>query len=131
RTAWQLVRELQADGVSIVLTTHLLDEAEDLADDVVIIHRGRVMAAGTPGELGASPLVTFTTDAGIDRIALGQRLGREVTSIDGHHHHVVGPATPAMIATLAVALAEAEVTLTDLSAGRRPLEAVFLELTDA
>jgi ABC-2 type transport system ATP-binding protein len=45
---WDLITDLRADGVSILLTTHLLDEAERLADDVVIIDRGRVAAAGTP-----------------------------------------------------------------------------------
>jgi ABC-2 type transport system ATP-binding protein len=50
---WDLVRELRTDGVTVVLTTHAMDEAEALADDVVIVDRGRVVAAGTPAELTA------------------------------------------------------------------------------
>ena len=51
RATWDLVRELRADGVSVVLTTHHMDEAEQLADDVAIIDGGRVIAQGTPEQL--------------------------------------------------------------------------------
>jgi ABC-2 type transport system ATP-binding protein len=53
RAAWDLVRELAGSGVTVVLTTHAMDEAERLADHVVIVDRGRVVAAGTPAELTA------------------------------------------------------------------------------
>ncbi len=48
RGAWDLVRRLREDGVTVVLTTHFLDEAEQLADTVVVIDAGRVVAQGTP-----------------------------------------------------------------------------------
>ena len=51
RATWELVEALRRDGVTIVLTTHLLDEAERLADAVVIIDRGRVVGRGTVAEL--------------------------------------------------------------------------------
>jgi ABC-2 type transport system ATP-binding protein len=51
RAVWDLVRELRADGVAIVLTTHLMDEAADLADHVHIVDHGRVIASGTVREL--------------------------------------------------------------------------------
>jgi ABC-2 type transport system ATP-binding protein len=53
RATWQLLRELRSAGVSVVLTTHAMDEAEALADQVWMIDRGRVAAAGTVGELTA------------------------------------------------------------------------------
>ncbi|MDQ1694788.1 MAG: type transport system ATP-binding protein [Frankiaceae bacterium] len=53
RAAWQLIRELAAAGVAVVLTTHAMDEAERLADHVVIVDRGRTVAAGAPLELTA------------------------------------------------------------------------------
>src|SRR3954468_21264565 len=54
RGTWDLVRAMKDDGVSVVLTTHFLDEAEQLADHVVVIDAGRVVAAGTPAELTRS-----------------------------------------------------------------------------
>ncbi|MEQ4723376.1 ATP-binding cassette domain-containing protein [Nonomuraea sp. B19D2] len=50
---WDVVRELTADGVTVLLTTQYLEEADQLADDLLVIDRGRVAAAGTPGELKA------------------------------------------------------------------------------
>nr|BFE69044.1 hypothetical protein GCM10020092_023450 [Actinoplanes digitatis] len=54
QTTWELVENLRADGVSVLLTTHLLDEAESLADHVVIMDGGVVAATGTPAELTAA-----------------------------------------------------------------------------
>jgi ABC-2 type transport system ATP-binding protein len=51
RATWALIEELRAAGVSVVLTTHYLDEAERLADHVVVINHGRVVAAGSPSDL--------------------------------------------------------------------------------
>jgi ABC-2 type transport system ATP-binding protein len=51
RATWALIEELRAAGVSVILTTHYLEEAERLADHVVVIDRGRVVAAGSPQEL--------------------------------------------------------------------------------
>jgi ABC-2 type transport system ATP-binding protein len=51
RATWALMEELRAAGISVVLTTHYLEEAERLADHVVVIDRGRVVAAGSPQEL--------------------------------------------------------------------------------
>ncbi len=48
---WELIDALRRDGVSVLLTTHLMDEAEELADEIVIIDHGRVVAAGTPDEV--------------------------------------------------------------------------------
>src|SRR3954470_13569834 len=53
-TTWELIEELRGDGVSVLLTTHLLDEAERLADDVVIMRSGVVAATGSPAELTAA-----------------------------------------------------------------------------
>ncbi len=134
RTTWEVVRSLQADGVTVVLTTHLLDEAEELADDVVIIDHGRVVAAGTPSDLvgdlpGVDDLV-FTTDLEVDLAALSAHVGRTVTRRGRRDHHLASPADPALIVVLADGLAAQDVTLTSLNAGRRGLEEVFLRLTE-
>jgi ABC-2 type transport system ATP-binding protein len=64
RATWDLVRELRTDGVTVVLTTHAMDEAEALADDVVIVDRGRVVASGTPRTLTAGGERRFEAPAG-------------------------------------------------------------------
>ena len=51
RTMWQIVRDLVADGVTIFLTTQYLDEADQLADRIAVLDRGRLVAEGTPDEL--------------------------------------------------------------------------------
>jgi ABC-2 type transport system ATP-binding protein len=51
RTMWQIIRELVADGVTILLTTQYLDEADELADYVAVLDHGRIVAEGTPAEL--------------------------------------------------------------------------------
>ena len=51
RTTWELLEELRGDGVTVVLTTHYMDEAERLADRIHIIDHGRLVASGTPLEL--------------------------------------------------------------------------------
>lgn len=63
RATWDLVRDLRADGASVILTTHYMDEAEQLADDVAIIDAGRVIAQGSPEQLcrgGAENTLRFT-----------------------------------------------------------------------
>jgi ABC-2 type transport system ATP-binding protein len=51
RTMWRIIRGLAADGVTIFLTTHYLEEADQLADRVAVLDRGRIVAEGTPDEL--------------------------------------------------------------------------------
>ncbi|WP_434081627.1 hypothetical protein [Sanguibacter sp. Z1732] len=70
---WDLVRGLRAAGTSVILSTHVMEEAESLADQVVIMDRGVVVAAGSPGELtGAGEDVNRVHITGpIDAEALG------------------------------------------------------------
>lgn len=61
RTAWSLLRELRDDGVTVVLTTHHLDEAEQLADLVHVLVRGRLAGSGSPAELTGGGLRSLET----------------------------------------------------------------------
>lgn len=54
QATWELVRELRDEGTTVLLTTHYLEEAEDLADRLAILHEGRIAATGTPAEVTAS-----------------------------------------------------------------------------
>ncbi len=131
RVTWEHVRELRGEGVTVVLTTHLLDEAEALADRVAIVDRGRLLALGTPDELthtGRDEL-EFTTGETIDAAALSAHLGVDVVEVRPGRHHVHAANDPALVARLAAWLAERDVRLGELQAGRRSLEDVFLALT--
>jgi ABC-2 type transport system ATP-binding protein len=126
---WDLVRELRADGVTVLLTTHAMDEAEALADDVVIVDAGRVVAAGTPAALtaGAGGL-RFSAPAGLDVAALGAAVGRAVTA-GGDGYLVAGPVDPALVAAVTAWCAAHDVLAEDVRTDRRTLEDVFLDLT--
>ena len=73
RQFWELIAELRQDGVTIVLTTHYLDEAEALADRIAVIAAGRIVAEGEPGSLGgratAAARVSWEPEAGLSKSA--------------------------------------------------------------
>ena len=129
---WDLVRRLRADGVAVVLTTHAMDEAEDLADLVVILDHGRVVAAGPPAELvGAAEAVRFTAAPGLDLADLGRALpaGAGVAEVGAGRYAVSGGVAQDVLAAVTAWCAAADVRLSDISVQRRRLEDVFLEIT--
>jgi ABC-2 type transport system ATP-binding protein len=128
----QVISDLRADGVCVVLTTHELEEAERLADRVIIVDRGRVVAAGTPAELmtrAAGREIRFAAPGGIDTLSLSGRIGAVVTEPRPGEYVAATEATPAAVAALTAWLAERDLPLADLRAGRERLEDVFLRLT--
>jgi ABC-2 type transport system ATP-binding protein len=135
RTIREVVAGLRDDGVAVLLTTHDLDEAERVADDVVVLDRGRVVARGTLAELvggpGSGDRVRFSAPPGLDAAALGERLGAPVTEPSPGSYEVAAAPTPATVAALTAWLAERDLPLADLHAGRQRLEDVFLRLTSA
>lgn len=130
----QIVRELRDDGVCVLLTTHDLDEAAKLADRVVIIDHGSVVARGTPAELMATTdgdEIRFAAPAHIDVDALGERLDAIVEEERAGDYVAHCAPSPQNVAALTGWLAEHNLALGDLRAGRRTLEDVFLRLTGA
>jgi ABC-2 type transport system ATP-binding protein len=126
-----VVAGLRDDGVTVVLTTHDLDEAEKLADHVVILDRGTVVAAGAPAELmSAAPVeeVRFGARPGLDVASLGARIGAAVREPSAGEYLIAAAGSPALVAALTAWLAERDLPLADLHAGRQRLEDVFLRL---
>ena len=137
-TTWELIRELRRErGVTVVLTTHAMDEAEQLCDHLAIIDHGRAVACGTPAELtaasGDEQEMRFTARPALDRHALARAIGvapDAVRESPPGRYVVRAAGTPALLAALTAWLAEHDVALDELSAGgRRSLEEVFLRLT--
>ena len=123
--AWDVVRGLRTDGVTVVLTTHYMEEAEALADDVVVMDRGRVVASGSVEELTrAGGAVTFRAAPGLDLTGLPDA----VEEAPGRYA-VRGEVTPALLASVTAWCAARGVLAEDLRAGRSSLEDVFLSLT--
>ncbi|HEY0214790.1 MAG TPA: ABC transporter ATP-binding protein [Cellulomonas sp.] len=133
RAVWSLVDELRTDGVAVLLTTHLMDEAEELADQVAVVDHGRVIAHGTVPELlrrDGERTVTFRAAPGLDLAALSAALRSGPAQETAPGCYVLdAPATPATVAALAAWCAERDVLLTRVDVGRRTLEDVFLDLT--
>ncbi len=134
-TTWSMIRELRDRGVTVVLTTHAMDEAEQLCDRVAIIDHGRVVACDTPAALTANAAAdetAFSATAGlpVDDLATALFLTRgEVREIRPGDYLIETAATPELIALLATWLRDQGVLLSELRAGRRSLEDVFLRLT--
>ncbi len=134
RATWEFIRKLRGDGVSVVLTTHFLDEAEMLADTVVVVDAGRVVAAGTPSELtrsGAEGQIRFRAQPGLRMASLLAALpeGSTANEPTPGQYLVAGDVTPQLLATLTAWCAGQGVLAEQLSVERRSLEDVFLELT--
>jgi ABC-2 type transport system ATP-binding protein len=137
RTTWELLAELRDSGVTVVLTTHYMEEAERLADRIHIIDHGRLIASGTPLELtrgGGSATIRlvvtkpFPADAPSSlRTALGDHV--EVTLLDEMTIVVSGPADASSLAVVSRWCEDNRVLPESLTLGQRTLEDVFLELT--
>jgi ABC-2 type transport system ATP-binding protein len=128
----EVVRGLRREGACVLLTTHELNDAERLADRVVILDRGRLVAEGTPSDLmaaGAGREIRFGAPAGLPVDELAAALSAPVAEERPGEYRVEAAATPAAVAGLTAWLAERDLPLADLRAGRQSLEDVFLRLT--
>jgi ABC-2 type transport system ATP-binding protein len=149
---WALLEEMRADGVTVILTTHLIDEAERLADTVHVIDSGRLIASGTPADLVltsprrngdehaamrmsasfSAPLPIADLRTALPGVHLRSTDGREPDdATTAQAIELVGPITPGVVAALTDFAAGLDVLTVDLRVddGRRTLEDVFLDLT--
>lgn len=134
RLVWDIVASLRSDGVGVLFTTHLMEEAEALADQVVIIDHGRVVAQGSPAELttaGAQRQLRFAARPGLDLDLLSTALpeGCRASEPRPGGYLVEGGIDPQVMATVTAWCAQQGVFAEDLRVDRRSLEDVFLELT--
>ena len=138
REVWDAVRNLAAAGTDIVLTTHYLDEADELADHAVVIDHGRVIASGTVSELkaGIGQDVIEVTVADPASMSLAGQILADVTvqqarlEAGGRHLSALAPAGTAALGAVISRLAEAAVRVDEIGLRRPTLDEVFLTLTD-
>jgi ABC-2 type transport system ATP-binding protein len=131
---WELIAELRTAGVSVILTTHFMEEAERLADGVVIVDHGRLVAEGTPAELtGTDGQLRFRAEPGLSTDSLLSALPDGTTAKESPAGHYVievpGRVDPQLLAAVTGWCADHGVLAKDLNVESRTLEDVFLELT--
>ena len=132
---WEIIRALKSAGVTVLLTTHLMDEAERLADRVGIIDHGRLIALDTPAGLTGvqnATVVRFVAPAGLDCTQLAALpAAHKAEEIRPGSYLIETDAAPVLVAALAAWLRDQQITLTELRVGHGSLEDLFLRLTGA
>ena len=134
RLVWELIGALRRDGVAVLLTTHLMEEAEALADDVVIIDHGRVVAHGSPAQLtasGSQQELRFRAKPGMDLDGLTAALPASYHAAEpiAGRYLVQGRIDPGVLSIITSWCAAQGALADDVQVARRSLEDVFLELT--
>ena len=134
---WDIVSALKRDGTTIVLTTHLMDEAESLADDIVIMDHGKVVAAGTPADLTSGSFeqqITFGTAQPLDLEKLKQhvalcQIDTAVAQVRPMRYVVNGSVSPELVACITEEALRQSVLIRDMQVSHMALEEVFLNIT--
>jgi ABC-2 type transport system ATP-binding protein len=131
---WELIEGLRAAGTAVILATHYMEEAERLADKVVIVDHGLVVADGSPAELtGSAGQLRFRAEPGLDTDGLLAALpaGSAAKESPAGHYlvEVAERVDPQLIASVTAWCAEHGVLARDLQIESRTLEDLFLELT--
>jgi ABC-2 type transport system ATP-binding protein len=133
RVVWDLVRELVRGGVTVLLTTHYLEEADELADRVALIDRGRVIAEGTPDELkrlipGGEITLRFPDREPLT--AAARMLAGSQEDAEALELHVAADGGVEALRMALDRLADASIPVDDVAIHTPDLDDVFLTLTD-
>jgi ABC-2 type transport system ATP-binding protein len=132
---WDVLRGLVADGTTLLLTTQYLEEADQLCDDIVVIDKGRVIAAGTPTELKdqagrASVVLTVTDPADLPRAEQALREGFGEVYVESGARRITTPADGlGDMSRIGQVLTDHGIAVDDLGLKRPSLDDVFLHLT--
>jgi ABC-2 type transport system ATP-binding protein len=133
RSLWEVVKNMKAEGRTVMLTTHHMDEAESLCDRLAILDHGKILRSGTPAELIASlgipSVIELTFDGPApDPSAFAARLGQAVEA-RGDVWEIRTPDPKTLLPRLLTTIESAQVTYNQVHVRRATLEDVFLQLT--
>ena len=132
---WEIIRDMKQQGTTVLLTTHLMDEAERLADRVAIIDHGRLLALDTPAQLTGvhnASIVRFVAPPGLDCTKLAALpSAHKAEEIRPGSYLIETAQVPALLAELTAWLRDNNITLSELRVGHGSLEDLFLRLTGA
>jgi ABC-2 type transport system ATP-binding protein len=133
RDLWAMINEVRKDGATVFLTTHYLDEAEKLAEEVAIMHKGKMIAEGTPQDLITKyGKMTVVVLAGAGEFGLKEITRRGISATMEPDGDVLVPvADPAEMRTIFMKLSAIELKIKDMYTRRQSLEDVFLGLVGA
>jgi ABC-2 type transport system ATP-binding protein len=131
---WRTIHKLAQGGTTVFLTTQYLEEADELADDIAVLHQGRIVASGTAGELkklvpGGLVELTFHDEA--TRDAAAKVLGKSHAQAEGEGATltITTDGTVAQVAGIFVGLENARIEPTEFSQKVATLDDVFLKIT--
>ena len=136
RQLWDIIESFKEENKTVLLTTHYMEEAEQLCDRVAIFNEGKIIAEGTPVELirsvGAEHIISFGVDQDPDQVAL--EFLQQLPSVARAERHEDGfrltcEQPHRVLPELIQRLAETQTSLSNLSTRHASLEDVFLELT--
>ena len=135
---WDILRVLHAEGQTILLTTHYMEEAEALCEQIAVIDHGEVLASGTVDELkegaGAETVITVRYEDLVpgdltERAGLAERPGVRKVEADGNYVRVFTREPEGVLGELVTAGSAAGLTVRDATQLKPSLETVFLTLT--
>jgi ABC-2 type transport system ATP-binding protein len=131
REVWALIEEIRATGVTVVLVTHFLEEAERLCDRIAVIDGGRVVALDTPAAVasrqGAEQVIRFEPSRPVDDGQLSSLPG--VESVERHGTQIVVSGIGDLLGTVVTALAREQIIAQHLRVEQASLEDAFVALT--
>ncbi|MEW2250786.1 ABC transporter ATP-binding protein [Streptomyces sp. NPDC058733] len=133
RDTWQLIEDVRASGVTVLLVTHFMEEAQRLCDRIAVIDRGRVAALDTSDGLirrsAGATVISFTPSAPLDEHALGALPG--LAAVEHKDGRVTLSGTDATVNAVITLLARHHITAHQLRVTDATLDDAFLDLTEA
>jgi ABC-2 type transport system ATP-binding protein len=125
-----IIRDLAAEGTTVVLASHELDEAERVADHVVMFRDGRVIASGSLQQLRASvDSIRFSSSQSIDVALLSTALGVPVKAVTDTSYVIETSSNPHVLGVLAQWMSERDLPLTDVRTGHETLIEMYRRIT--